>query len=83
MATICHTTFSNAFFFNENIWNFSWNFTELCSQEPNQQQTSIGLDNGLALRKHQAIIWTIDGIVYQRKNVSLGLSELKENSQNS
>ena len=43
----------------------------------NQQYSSIGSDNGLALTKRQAIVWANDGLGYQRIYVSLGLNELK------
>ena len=39
---------------------FDWNFTEVCSQGSNQQYSSIDHDNGLALSRRQAIIWTDD-----------------------
>ena len=41
--------------------NFAWDFIEVCSWGSNQQYPSIGLDNGLAPTRRQAIIWTIDG----------------------
>ena len=37
---------------------------EICSLWSNWQQISIASDNGSAQNKHQAIIWTIDDIVY-------------------
>ena len=51
------TTFSNA---------FSWmkifrDFTEICSQGSSWLYSSIGLDNGLAPTRRQAIIWNNDG----------------------
>ena len=42
----------------------------------NWQCVIIGLDNGLASNRRQAIIWTNDGIVYWHMYVSLGLTEL-------
>ena len=45
-------------FLNENVWipiKISLKFV------PNQQYSSIGSDNGLALSRRQAIIWTKDG----------------------
>ena len=35
-------------------------FIETCSYGSNQQYSSIGLDNGLAPARRQAIIWTND-----------------------
>ena len=37
---------------------FQFKFTEMCSQESNWQYISIGLGNGLALSRWQAITWT-------------------------
>ena len=37
---------------------FDSNFTEICSQEFNQQLDSISSDNGLAPKRCQSIIWT-------------------------
>ena len=53
MATISQTTFSNAFFFNENIWiliNISLNFV----LGSNSQYSSTGSDNGLAPNSGQS-----------------------------
>ena len=36
-------------------------FNEIYSQGSNKQYSSIGSDNGLALTRQQAIIWTNDG----------------------
>ena len=41
--------------------NFAWDFTEICFYGSNLQGSSIGLDDGLALTRRQAIIWTNDG----------------------
>ena len=41
--------------------NFDYDITEICSQGSNQLYASIGLDDGLAPTRHQAIIWTNDG----------------------
>ena len=40
------------------ILYFDYNFTDVCSQGSNWQSSSIGLDNGLAPNRWQAIIWT-------------------------
>ena len=42
----------------------------------NRFLSSIGLDNGLAGTRRQAIIWTNDGLGYWRIYASLGLNEL-------
>ena len=60
MAAIFQTTFSNAFFFSENVWislKISLRFV------PNGPINipSIGSDNGLAPARRQAIIWTKGG----------------------
>ena len=41
--------------------NFNQDFTEVYSQRSSQQYSSIGLDDGLALVRPQAIVWTNDG----------------------
>ena len=41
--------------------DFDYDFTEVCSNGTNLQYTSIGLDNGLAPARRQAIIWTNGG----------------------
>ena len=40
--------------------DFENNFTEIYSQLSNEQNSSIGLDNGLAPTRQQAIIWIND-----------------------
>ena len=62
MATISQRIFESAFFLNDNIW--IPNLTEVCPEESNWQYSSIGLDNGLALNKWQAIIWTNPNQIY-------------------
>ena len=44
----------------------------------NNKWSIIGTDNGLAPNRRQAIIWTIDGIVYWRIYVSPGLNVLMQ-----
>ena len=54
--------------------NFDWSFTEVCSYGSNLQYSSIGLDNGLAPTRWQAIIWTNDGKftdAYMRHSASM------------
>ena len=40
---------------------FDSNFTDVCSYGSNWQKISIGLGNGLAQNRLQAIVWTRDG----------------------
>ena len=42
------------------------------------KKKSIGLDNGLALNKQQAIIWTNADLIHWRIYAALGGDELKE-----
>ena len=54
--------------------NSAPDFTEVCSRGSNQQYSSIGLDNGLAPIRRQAIIWTNDGKftdAYMRHSASM------------
>ena len=54
--------------------NFDKDFTEVCFSGSNQQYSGIGLDNGLAPVRRQAIIWTNDGQfidTYMRRSASL------------
>ena len=60
MAHNLQMTFSNVIY-RINILNIDSNFTENCSRGSNLQYISIGSGNGLALKEHQAIIWTNDG----------------------
>ena len=60
-------------FLNENIWIWIWISLKF---RTNEQCSSIVLDNGLASTKRQPIIWTNDGLGYQRIYASLGLNEL-------
>ena len=46
------------------------------SQGSNWHCGSIGLDNGLAENRQQAIIWTNDGLIYWHIYASLSLNEL-------
>ena len=58
--------------------NFDYDFTEICSWGFDWQHSSIGLVNGLALARWQAIIWTNDGLGYRSIYASLGLSEFSQ-----
>ena len=40
------------------VGHLDLNVTEVCSQGPNWQYPSIGLDNGLVPNRQQGIIWT-------------------------
>ena len=51
-------------------------FTEVCSQGPNWQYSSIGSDDGLAPTRRQAIIWTNADPFYRRIYAALGGDEL-------
>ena len=48
----------------------------MCSLESDWQYDIIGSDNGLALNRHQAFIWTNDVLDYWCIYASLGLNEL-------
>ena len=76
MTNISQMIFSNTF-----SWNFNSNLTEICSLGSNQQQSSIGSDNGLALIRQQAIIWANDGLAYWCIYRSLGLNELTDDDE--
>ena len=47
-----------------NLWNFKWNFPEICSLWSNWQYGNIGSDYGWLPNRWQAIIWTIVGMFY-------------------
>ena len=51
---------------------FHW----ICSQVSNWQQASIGLENGLAPNRRQAILCTTNGLVWRFIYAALGLNEL-------
>ena len=56
--------------------NFDLNVTEVGSAGSNWQYSSIGLDDGLAPNRREAIIWTSDDLVCWHIYASLGLNEL-------
>ena len=58
------------------IVSFRNKFTEICIQWPNEQEVSIGSENGWAQRKQNAIIQTNDGPVYWHIYVSHGPVDL-------
>ena len=51
-------------FFEWKWQNYNSNFTEICSQEPNWRQASIGSSNGLAPERRQAITRTDTDLVH-------------------
>ena len=55
---------------------FDSNFTDICSKGSNWQSPSIGLDNGLAPNRRQAIIWTNANPIHWRIYAALGGDEL-------
>ena len=55
---------------------FDEKFTEVCSLCSNWQWYSIGLDNGLAPNRRQAIIWTNADPIHWRIYAALGGDEL-------
>ena len=64
MATILQTCTNKFYCITvRKLWCFDLNFTEICSQWFKQQNANIGLDNGLAPNRWQAIIWTDAGLV--------------------
>ena len=62
-------------------YNYDSNFTEICSQESNWQWAGIGLDNGLAPDRRQAIIWTNADPIHRRIYAALWGDELTHCSQ--
>ena len=65
-------------FVNEFFFYFDKNFTDVCSQGSNWQSSSIGLDNGLAPNRRQAIIWTNADPINWRIYATLGGDELTQ-----
>ena len=61
MNAISPTTFSSAFFFNENVWIPIKISLKFVPKGQINKNSSIGSDNGLAPSRRQAIIWTNDG----------------------
>ena len=55
---------------------FDTNFTEVCSLGFNWQKNSVGLDNGLAPNRRQAIIWTNADPIHGLTFAALGGDEL-------
>ena len=61
------------------IQEFPFKYTKICWWESNNQQTSVGSDNGLVTIKQQAIIWASDGLAYRCIYASLSLNDLSQN----
>ena len=61
---------------------FCLNFTEVYTLGSNWQWVSIDSDNGLAPNRRQPIIWTNDGFLYWRKEVSLDFGGLISSQEN-
>ena len=57
---------------------FDKNFTDVCPQGSNWQSSSIGLDNGMAPNRRQAIIWTNADPINWRIYATLGGDELTQ-----
>ena len=77
MVAISQTIFSHAFSWMKHLY-FDYNFTDVCSQGSNWQSSSIGLDNGLAPNRWQAIIWTNADPINWRIYATLGGDELTQ-----
>ena len=64
---------------------FAWilieNFTEFCSYESNWQYPSMGLDNGLAPNKRQAIVWANAAPIHWRIYAALGGDVLRHKAR--
>ena len=60
-----------------NVLSFIYNFTAICSQGSDQQQVSIGSNNGLVPYRREAIISTKDDLLYWCIYALLSLNELK------
>ena len=57
--SIMERHYDDGMYFREwNVLYFVKKFTEICSWGSNWQQPNIGLNNGLAPNRRQAIIWT-------------------------
>ena len=82
MAAILEDDIFKCIFLNENE-NSNSSFTEVCSWCSNRQWPSIGLDNGLAPNRCQAIIWNNVDQIYWRIYVSLSRNELMQKRRHS
>ena len=64
MAAILQTIYFLGHFLEWKLFNFNYNFTELCSLGSNWQYGIIGSDSGLAPNRCQAIMWTNEALGY-------------------
>ena len=64
MAAAFQPTFSNTFSWMK-YKDFNSIFTEICPQV-SSEKSNVGLDDGLAPIRRQAIIWANDSLVYWR-----------------
>ena len=74
MATISQMTFSSAFSWKK-IYEFGLKLFWNLFLRVQLTIFSIVSDNGLVPTRQQAIIWTNDGLDYQRIYVSLGFND--------
>ena len=65
MEAISQKTLSNVFY-EWKVLYFVSNFSEVCSKGSNWQYPNIGVDNGLAPNRWQAIIWNNADPIYWR-----------------
>ena len=79
MSAISRTLVSRTFSWIK-IFNFNYDFTEICSLWPHWQCGSTGSDNGLAPDRRQSIIWTNDALGSWRIYASHDLNELRYKS---
>ena len=78
MVAILQTTFTDAFSWMK-MYRFRLKFQWYCSQGSSLQCLSISSDIGLVPTRRQAIVWTIDGLVYWRIYASFGLNQGRPN----
>ena len=71
-----HRRYFQMHFLEWKILNFKRNVTEICSLGSNWKYGSIGLDNGLAPKRRQAIIWSNVCMFYWHIYATLFLNEL-------
>ena len=76
MATILHTTYSNAFKWE--LLNFEWRFIEIHPFGSTLEYVSIGADNGLVPNRQQIIFWPNDDPVHWPIHASPGPIELNQ-----
>ena len=72
-----HRRYFQVHFCEWKILYLDWNSIEICSYGYSWQYFSIGLENGLAPNRRQAIIWTNDDPIHWRIYAALGGDELR------